>query len=32
MFAVRIPNEIRAYKEKLAFGLTLRQLIASILA
>lgn len=32
MFAVRIPNEIRAYKEKLAFGLTLRRLIASILA
>lgn len=32
MFAVRIPNEIRAYKEKLAFGLTLRQLIATIMA
>lgn len=32
MFAVRIPNEIRAYKEKLAFGLTLRQLIASVIA
>lgn len=32
MFSVRIPNEIRSYKEKIALGLTLRQLIASILA
>lgn len=32
MFAVRIPNEIRAYKEKIALGLTLRQLISSVLA
>ena len=32
MFAVRIPNEIRAYKEKIALGLTIRQLICSVLA
>lgn len=32
MIAVRIPKEIKAYKEKLVAGLTLRQLIASILA
>lgn len=32
MFAVRIPNEIRAYKEKIALGLTLRQLISSVIA
>lgn len=32
MIAVRIPKEIRAYKEKLVMGLTLRQMIATILA
>ena len=32
MIAVRIPKEIRAYKEKLVAGLTARQLIASIIA
>lgn len=32
MIAVRIPEEIRKYKEKIAFGLTARQLIFSILA
>lgn len=31
MIAVRIPEEIRKYKEKLAFGLTARQLIATII-
>ena len=31
MIAVRIPEEIRKYKEKLAFGLTARQLICTIL-
>ena len=32
MIAVRIPEEIRKYKEKLAFGLTARQIISSVLA
>lgn len=32
MITVRIPKEIRAYKEKLAFGLTARQMIATIIA
>lgn len=32
MITVRIPKEIREYKEKLAFGLTARQLVASIIA
>ena len=32
MIAVRIPEEIRKYKEKLAFGLTARQLICTIIA
>ena len=32
MITVRIPNEIRAYKEKLVAGLTARQLISTILA
>lgn len=27
MFEVRMPREIKAYKEKIAFGMTLRQLI-----
>ena len=31
MIAVRIPEEIRKYKEKLAFGLTARQLICTII-
>lgn len=31
MIAVRIPEEIRKYKEKIAFGLTARQLICTIL-
>ena len=31
MIAVRIPEEIRKYKEKLAFGLTARQLISVII-
>lgn len=30
MIAVRIPEEVRKYKEKIAFGLTARQLIATI--
>lgn len=30
MIAVRIPEEIRKYKEKIAFGLTARQLICTI--
>ena len=32
MITIRIPKEIRAYKEKLAFGLTARQMIATIVA
>jgi hypothetical protein len=32
VIAVRIPKEIRDYKEKLIFGLNLRQLIATVLA
>ena len=32
MIAVRIPEEIRKYKEKIMFGLNARQLIASVLA
>lgn len=32
MIAIRIPEEIRKYKEKIAFGLTARQLMASIAA
>lgn len=32
MIAVRIPEEIRKYKEKIAFGLTARQLVCTILA
>lgn len=32
MITVRIPKEIRAYKEKLAFGLTARQMIATVIA
>ena len=32
MIAVRIPEEIRKYKEKLAFGLTARQLICTIIS
>lgn len=32
MIAVRIPEEIRKYKEKIAFGLTARQIISVILA
>lgn len=32
MITVRIPNEIRAYKEKLVAGLNARQLISTILA
>ena len=31
MIAVRIPEEIRKYKEKIAFGLTARQIISVIL-
>lgn len=31
MIAVRIPEEIRKYKEKLAFGLTARQLVSTVL-
>lgn len=31
MIAVRIPEEIRKYKEKLAFGLTARQLVCTII-
>lgn len=30
MIAVRIPEEIRKYKEKIAFGLTARQLVCTI--
>lgn len=30
MITVRIPKEIREYKEKIFWGLTARQLIASI--
>ena len=30
MIAVRIPEEIRKYKEKIAFGLTVRQLICTL--
>lgn len=32
MIEIKIPKEIRHYKEKLAFGLTVRQLIAITLA
>jgi len=32
MIIVRIPQEIRKYKEKIAFGLTVRQIISVILA
>lgn len=32
MIAVRIPEEIKKYKEKIAFGLTSRQLVSSIIA
>lgn len=32
MIAVRIPEEIRKYKEKILFGLTARQLITTIIA
>lgn len=32
MIAVRIPKEIREYKEKILIGLTLRQMFASVLA
>lgn len=32
MIAVRIPEEIRKYKEKIMFGLNARQLIATLLA
>lgn len=32
MIEIRIPKEIRAYKEKLFFGLTLRQVICTVLA
>ena len=32
MIAVRIPEEIRKYKEKLVFGLTARQLVCTIIA
>ncbi|MDR2650646.1 MAG: PrgI family protein, partial [Clostridiales bacterium] len=31
MITVRIPDEIRKYKEKIMFGLTARQLIATVL-
>ena len=31
MIAVRIPEEIRKYKEKLAFGLTARQIVCTII-
>ena len=30
MIAVRIPDEIRKYKEKIILGLTARQLLATI--
>ena len=32
MIAVRVPEEIRKYKEKIMFGLNARQLIATLLA
>ena len=32
MIEIRIPKEIRTYKEKLFFGLTLRQLICTLIA
>lgn len=32
MIAVRIPEEIRKYKEKIMFGLTARQIICTVLA
>lgn len=32
MIAVRIPEEIRKYKEKIAFGLTARQLVSTVIA
>lgn len=32
MIAVRIPEEIRLYKEKMVFGLTWRQLISTIIS
>jgi hypothetical protein len=32
MIEIRIPKEIRSYKEKLFFGLTLRQTICTVLA
>jgi len=32
MITVRIPEEIRKYKEKIMFGLTVRQLIATVIA
>lgn len=32
MIEIRIPKEIRTYKEKLFFGLTLRQLICTAIA
>ncbi|OMD35658.1 PrgI family protein [Paenibacillus odorifer] len=32
MIEIRIPKEIRTYKEKLFFGLTLRQLICTTIA
>lgn len=32
MIEIRIPKEIRTYKEKLFFGLTLRQLICTVIA
>ena len=32
MIAVRIPEEIRKYKEKIAFGLTARQLVCTLVA
>ena len=31
MIAVRIPEEIRKYKEKILFGLTARQIISVVL-
>ena len=32
MIAVRIPKEIKEYKEKLVFGLNVRQLISVVIA
>ena len=32
MISVRIPKEIKEFKEKIAFGLTIRQLISSVIA